>query len=46
MTFEIWAVFIVTEIVLSLTPGPAVLFVVSQGLRHGGPNPSGPILAF
>jgi homoserine/homoserine lactone efflux protein len=36
MTFEIWAVFVVTEIVLSLTPGPAVLFVVSQGLRHGG----------
>jgi threonine/homoserine/homoserine lactone efflux protein len=36
MTFETWAVFVVTEIVLSLTPGPAVLFVVSQGLRHGG----------
>ncbi|MBI1877643.1 MAG: LysE family translocator [Chloroflexi bacterium] len=36
MTFNTWAVFVITEIVLSLTPGPAVLFVVSQGLRHGG----------
>ena len=36
MTLHVWAVFVVTEIVLSLTPGPAVLFVISQGLRHGG----------
>lgn len=36
MTFETWTLFVITEIVLSLTPGPAVLFVVSQGLRHGG----------
>jgi threonine/homoserine/homoserine lactone efflux protein len=36
MTFNTWAAFVITEIVLSLTPGPAVLFVISQGLRHGG----------
>jgi len=36
MTWERWAVFMVMEIVLSLTPGPAVLFVVAQGLRYGG----------
>jgi len=29
--------FAVTEAVLCLTPGPAVLFVVSQGLAGGGP---------
>ena len=36
MTFSTWFVFAVTEIALCLTPGPAVLFVVSQGLRYGG----------
>lgn len=36
MTFNTWVVFVITETVLSLTPGPAVLFVISQGLRHGG----------
>ena len=35
MTWQTWAIFMVTELVLSLTPGPAVLFVVSQGLRYG-----------
>jgi len=36
MTLETWGVFAITEIALCLTPGPAVLFVVSQGLRYGG----------
>ena len=36
MSFSTWLVFTITEIVLCLTPGPAVLFVVSQGLRYGG----------
>lgn len=36
MTLGTWAFFMATEIVLCLTPGPAVLFVVSQGLRYGG----------
>lgn len=36
MTWQTWAIFMVTEFVLSLTPGPAVLFVVAQGLRSGG----------
>src|SRR5574341_1734234 len=35
MTFETWLLFVLTEAVLSLTPGPAVLLVVSEGLRGG-----------
>ena len=37
-SFETWSVFAITEVALCLTPGPAVLFVVSQGLRYGGPR--------
>jgi homoserine/homoserine lactone efflux protein len=36
--FETWFLFVVTEAVLSLTPGPAVLFVLSQGLQRGAAN--------
>ncbi|HYJ78507.1 MAG TPA: LysE family translocator [Longimicrobiaceae bacterium] len=36
MTWQTWSIFMLTEIVLCLTPGPAVLFIVSQGLRYGG----------
>jgi len=35
MRFETWFLFVVTEAVLSITPGPAVLFVLSQGIRQG-----------
>ena len=35
MTLTIWAFFMLTETALCLTPGPAVLFVVSQALKHG-----------
>ena len=35
MTFETWALFAITETALSLTPGPAVLLVLSQGLTRG-----------
>jgi homoserine/homoserine lactone efflux protein len=35
MTWEIWSVFVVTETLLCLTPGPAVLLVISQGLARG-----------
>jgi homoserine/homoserine lactone efflux protein len=35
LTFETWFVFFITEAVLSITPGLAVLYVVSQGLRGG-----------
>jgi len=35
MSFESWMVFCVTEAVLCVTPGPAVLLVVSLALRRG-----------
>jgi threonine/homoserine/homoserine lactone efflux protein len=36
MHFSTWWLYLVTETVLSIAPGPAVLFVISQGLRAGG----------
>jgi homoserine/homoserine lactone efflux protein len=33
MTFETWLLFLVMETALSLSPGPAVFYVVSQGIR-------------
>lgn len=36
MSWQLWWMYLVTETVLSLSPGPAVLFVISQGLRVGG----------
>jgi threonine/homoserine/homoserine lactone efflux protein len=35
MSIEIILIFAVTEFLLSLTPGPAVLLVIGQGMRHG-----------
>ncbi len=35
MTWQIWLLFVITEAVLSATPGPAVLYVLSQGIRRG-----------
>ena len=35
MTWQIWFLFVVTEAVLSVTPGPAVLYVLSQAMRRG-----------
>ena len=41
MNWHTWWLFLATETALSLTPGPAVLLVVSQGLRRGGGAQSG-----
>jgi len=35
MKWQIWLWFVTTEAVLSLTPGPAVLYVLSQSVRYG-----------
>ncbi len=35
MSWELWWLFVVVDIAMSLTPGPAVLFVVSHGLGQG-----------
>jgi len=39
MTLQLWLLFVMTEAVLSMTPGPAVLFVLSQAIK-GGPAKS------
>jgi homoserine/homoserine lactone efflux protein len=36
LSLRVWLLFVVTEAVVCLTPGPAVLFVVSCGLGRGG----------
>ena len=36
MSLRVWFFFVVTETVLCLTPGPAVLFILSCGLARGG----------
>jgi threonine/homoserine/homoserine lactone efflux protein len=36
MSWPTWWLFLITETALCLSPGPAVLLVVSQGLRRGG----------
>src|SRR5438309_9098648 len=35
MNWKIWLLFVMTEAVLSVTPGPAVLYVLSQAIRRG-----------
>lgn len=36
VSWSVWIFFSVTEALLCLTPGPAVLFVISHGLSRGG----------
>ena len=35
MNFSIWLAFFITATAASFVPGPAVLYVVGQGMRHG-----------
>ena len=35
MSLEVWALFVLTESLLCLTPGPAVLLVIAQALTRG-----------
>jgi homoserine/homoserine lactone efflux protein len=35
MNLSIWLAFLITATVASFVPGPAVLYVVGQGMRHG-----------
>src|SRR6266568_748774 len=35
MRWEVWVLFVVTEAVLSMTPGPAVLYVLAQAIQRG-----------
>jgi homoserine/homoserine lactone efflux protein len=35
MNWQVWFLFVMTEAVLSATPGPAVLYVLSQAIRRG-----------
>ena len=37
MTWELWLLFVATEGLLCVTPGPAVLMVIAQGLTRGVP---------
>ena len=39
MTWQLWLLFVTTEAVLSISPGPAVLYVLSQAI-HRGPGKS------
>jgi homoserine/homoserine lactone efflux protein len=36
MTFKLWLVFATTELILTMTPGPSVLLIISQGMKFGG----------
>lgn len=36
MSFSLWLKYTILEIVLSLSPGPAVFTVIAQGIKHGG----------
>lgn len=36
MSLTLWLQYVVLEILLSLSPGPAVFTVIAQGIKHGG----------
>jgi homoserine/homoserine lactone efflux protein len=36
MTYKLWIAFAATEFLLSMTPGPAVLLIISQAMKFGG----------
>ncbi len=36
MTYKLWLIFAITDFFISMTPGPAVFLVISQGMKFGG----------
>ncbi len=36
MSLELWLLYAATDTLMCFSPGPAVLFIVAQGLRYGG----------
>jgi threonine/homoserine/homoserine lactone efflux protein len=36
MSLDLWLLYVATDTLMCFSPGPAVLFIIAQGLRYGG----------